>query len=74
MIDLPELPDEDQYRPSTRMREAVTHTFPVDWFLYDNRTSRGLQIDHNVPYTPTGPPGQTRLANLTPPQHQGSAD
>lgn len=66
VIDLPEIPAEDPYRPSHRLREAVIQIFPTDAFPYSQTPSRGLQQDHTVAYRASGPPGQTWTGNLAP--------
>ena len=68
VIDLAELPDEDHYRPSTTLREAVQLTWQYEAAPFSTRRSRGkrIDLDHSVAYLKAGPPGQTSLANLTP--------
>ncbi|HSO68188.1 MAG TPA: hypothetical protein VLQ67_00990, partial [Arachnia sp.] len=66
VIDLPEIPAEDPYRPSHRLHEAVIQIFPTEAFPYSQTPSRGLEQDHTVAYRASGPPGQTRTGNLAP--------
>lgn len=66
VIDLPELPAEDHYRPSGRMREAITQIFVTEAFPYSTTPARGLQLDHTIAYQTAGPPGQTAAGNLAP--------
>ncbi len=66
IIDLPELPAEDQYRPSTRMREAVCQIFTTEAFPHSTTPARGLEADHTIAYRVAGPPGQTSTGNLAP--------
>ncbi len=68
VIDLAELPDEDHYRPSTTLREAVQLTWHHEAAPFSTRRSRGkrIDLDHSVAYLKAGPPGQTSLGNLTP--------
>ncbi|MCC2592941.1 hypothetical protein LKO27_05875 [Tessaracoccus sp. OS52] len=65
VIDLNELPAEDSYVPSTRLRMALGLSLPQELFPFSNRSQRGLDVDHTVPYRPGGG-GQTRLGNLAP--------
>lgn len=66
VIDVPELPDEDHYRPSAKLREAVIQIFPTEAFPYSQTPSRGLEQDHTTAYRLTGDGGQTRVGNLAP--------
>ncbi|TRY16428.1 hypothetical protein FOJ82_16020 [Tessaracoccus rhinocerotis] len=65
MIDLGDVPPEDQYVPSISMKQAVSLAAQHEVFLYSNRTSRGLDLDHTRPYRPRTR-GQTRVGNLAP--------
>lgn len=65
VIDLNQVPPEDQYVPSTGMRRALRLTMPTEMFPYSNRSSRGLDLDHTQPYR-TGVREQTRIGNLAP--------
>ncbi|CAL8973228.1 hypothetical protein TESS_TESS_02692 [Tessaracoccus sp. O5.2] len=65
VIDLPEIPAEDPYRPSARLREAVIQLFPTEAFPYSETESRGLEQDHTRAFR-TGPPRQSRIGNLAP--------
>ncbi len=68
VIDLPELPPQDGYRPSPRMREAVRLAFPTEMFPFSDRDSRSLDIDHTVTFEHGAhwTKGQTRIGNLFP--------
>lgn len=66
VIDLPELPAEDGYVPSRRMRTAIQLAMPTDMFPYSRRSSRNLDIDHTISFDACGGTGQTRLGNLLP--------
>lgn len=58
----------DSYEIPDRIRDAVTWRSPVDAFPYGAQPSRGLDLDHTVPYDHSlgAPPGQTRVDNLPP--------
>ena len=68
VVDLNAIAPVDAYEIPDRIRDAVTWRSPADGFPYGNRTSRGLDLDHTIPYQHTGgaPPGQTRIDNLAP--------
>lgn len=65
VIDLPEMPLEDQYRPSARMRRAVELAMAHEAFPFSGRASRRLDVDHTSSYIPRAE-GQTRIGNLGP--------
>lgn len=65
VVDLNEVPPEDQYVPSIRMREAVHLASPHELFPFSDRAGPGLDLDHTLPYRARGP-GQTRMGNLAP--------
>ena len=48
------------------MRDLVILRDPTCVFPHCQRDSRGCDLDHIDPYDDTGPPGQTRPANLAP--------
>ncbi|WP_203568130.1 hypothetical protein [Aestuariimicrobium ganziense] len=54
------------YEVPQRMQEAVRLRSPVSVFPFSTRSSRGLDLDHTVPFDPGGAPGQTNEANLGP--------
>lgn len=57
----PRLPD------PIRIRERVKLTHPVEGFPYGTtETTMHTDLDHIVPYDPTGPPEQTSTENLSP--------
>ena len=71
VIDLTRQAPVDAYELPDRLREAVHLVAPSDVFPFAGAPSRGLDVDHSVPYDPalTGRPGQrwsTRLGNLGP--------
>lgn len=66
VIDLNDLPDEDQYLPSDSLRAAVGLAAPNELFPYSSRATPGLDLDHTVPFMRANGPGQTRLGNLAP--------
>lgn len=66
VVDLPSLPPQDGYRPSSRTRWAAHEVFPTEPFPFSTTNSRGLELDHTTAYQPCGPPGQTGIGNLAP--------
>lgn len=66
VIDLPTLKPQNGYRPSDRMRAAITSIFPTEPFPFSTNNSRRLELDHTIAFTATGPPGQTGMGNLAP--------
>lgn len=71
VIDLPEMPAENQYVPSVRLKKALLLAMDREMFPYSNRRSRGLDLDHTDPYAVGDRPwrtrpGQTRMGALTP--------
>ncbi|MFT4295106.1 MAG: hypothetical protein QM582_06810 [Micropruina sp.] len=56
----------DHYEIPAGLRERIMLRDSVEIFPYSARTARSCQLDHTVPYTDNGPPGQTRAANLGP--------
>lgn len=66
VIDLPTLRSQNGYRPSDRMRAAITSIFPTEPFPFSTNNSRRLELDHTVAFTAAGPPGQTGVGNLAP--------
>ncbi len=68
IIDQTAIAPVDSYEIPDRIRRAVTWRSPVDTFPYGNQPSRGLDLDHTIPYQHTSgaPPGQTRVDNLAP--------
>jgi len=65
VIDLPELPAEDQYVPSVPLKRGILLAFDNDMFLYRQHRSQGLDVDHTRAYR-LGCRGQTRVGNLAP--------
>lgn len=66
VIDLPRLPDEDQYRPTLAMRRAVLARWRSEAFPFSTTRSIRSQLDHVISYFRNGPPGQTGLKKLIP--------
>ncbi len=65
VIDPAEIPAEDRYVPTVRMRKALVLALKHELFPYSNTRSAGLDIDHTQPFAP-GRPAQTRIGNLAP--------
>jgi hypothetical protein len=69
VIDPVETPPADSYEIPRRIREAVFLQTPASVFPWGTGTSRGMDVDHTIPYLPPsrgGPPGQTTVDNLGP--------
>ncbi|MBA3309019.1 MAG: HNH endonuclease [Nocardioidaceae bacterium] len=69
VIDLANQAPVDGYEVPDRLREATHLRSPVDAFPYGTNTTRRKDHDHTDPYIDPGdggPPGQTRLDNLSP--------
>jgi hypothetical protein len=67
VIDLNQHVSVDAYEIPDRIRERVKLTYPVEQFPYGTaETTNSTDLDHVVPYDPTGPPGQTSSRNLRP--------
>ena len=66
MIDLNQQAPVDGYEIPDRLRQAVHLAMPTDVFPYATNKTRHKDIDHTIPYTDTGPPGQTGIGNLAP--------
>ena len=56
----------DAHDPPAWMRELVILRDPRCVFPHCQRDARACDLDHIIPYDDTGPPGQTRPANLAP--------
>ncbi len=56
----------DQYEIPAGLRERIMLRDSIEIFPHSSRTARTCQLDHTIPYTKDGPPGQTRAANLGP--------
>ncbi|WP_460820272.1 DUF222 domain-containing protein, partial [Microlunatus parietis] len=66
VIDLNDVPPPvDAYEIPARHREHAFLRQPGSAFPWSTAT-RNLDLDHTDPYEPNGPPGQTRVATLTP--------
>ncbi|GAB3818856.1 hypothetical protein GCM10028820_21900 [Tessaracoccus terricola] len=65
VIDLNDVPAEDQYVPSDSLRTAVGLAAPNELFPFSSRAT-GLDLDHTVAFKRANGPGQTRLGNLAP--------
>ena len=69
VIDPAETPPADGYEIPRRLREAMFLQTPASVFPWGTTTSRGMDMDHTIPYLPPargGPPGQTAMDNLGP--------
>lgn len=66
VVDLAGQAPVDGYEVPARHREAVHLMTPFDVFPYASNTSRSKQVDHTVPYSSHGPPGQSRIGNYGP--------
>ncbi|HEX2856543.1 MAG TPA: hypothetical protein VHO26_03550, partial [Propionibacteriaceae bacterium] len=67
VLDVARITPVDSYEIPDRMREALRYRQPYDTFPGSTRaSSHGCDLDHTTPYQPGGPPGQTRLENLSP--------
>jgi hypothetical protein len=66
VLDLSQTWAVDGYETPPRMREQVTLRWPVEVFPNGTLPARRGDLDHVVPYRPTGPPGQTSAENLAP--------
>lgn len=56
----------DAYEIPDTMRQQVILRDTHEVFPYSSRTARHSDLDHTTPWTPTGPPDQTRPGNLGP--------
>jgi hypothetical protein len=55
------------YEIPRRIRERVKLTYPVEQFPFGaGETTNSTDLDHVMPFDPTGPPGQTSTSNLRP--------
>ncbi|GCD89158.1 DUF222 domain-containing protein [Nocardioides sp. LS1] len=59
VIDLKDLISSCAYEHPEAIKERIHLRQPVDCFPHATRVSRKVDLDHPVPYRPTGPPGQT---------------
>lgn len=68
VIDLANVPDEDHYRPSGPMTQAIDQIFLTEPFPFSSRSCRSprIELDHTIAFRASGPPGQTRVGNLAP--------
>lgn len=66
VIDLRETTSVNGYEHPQAMRERIVLRTPGEVFPHASRVSRRLDLDHAVPYQPTGPPGQTGEDNTAP--------
>jgi hypothetical protein len=67
VIDLNDHVSVNAYEIPHRIRERVKLTYPVEQFPYGTgETTNSTDLDHVVPFDPTGPPGQTSTKNLRP--------
>lgn len=68
VVDPGMIPPVDAYEFPQRMREALWLRTPASVFPYSANTSRGMDINHTIPYRSGSPPGagQTGLHNAGP--------
>jgi hypothetical protein len=66
VLDLAHQIPADAWEIPVRHRHAVHLMTPADTFPFATNTTRSKQIDHTIPYDPTGPPGQSRIGNYGP--------
>jgi hypothetical protein len=67
VIDLNDHVSVNAYEIPHRIRERLKLTYPVEQFPYGTlETTNSTDLDHVIPYNPTGPPGQTSTRNLRP--------
>ncbi|WP_433021140.1 hypothetical protein [Kribbella sp. CA-294648] len=67
VIDLHDQINVNAYEIPTRLRERIKLTYPVEQFPYGpGETTNHTDLDHVIPYNPTGPKGQTSTTNLRP--------
>ncbi|GAB3766599.1 hypothetical protein FB382_001812 [Nocardioides ginsengisegetis] len=59
VIDLKDLVSSCAYEHPEAIKERIHLRQPLDCFPHATRVSRKVDVDHPVPYRPTGPPGQT---------------
>lgn len=66
VLDLSRVPSTDRYEIPDQLRDAVHLRFPTEIFPFSARDSRGLDLDHTIPWHRYGGSGQTGLDNLAP--------
>ncbi|GAA1620505.1 hypothetical protein GCM10009744_04150 [Kribbella alba] len=67
VIDLKDHLSVNAYEIPRRIRERVKLTYPVEQFPFGaGETTNSTDLDHVMPFDPTGPPGQTSTSNLRP--------
>ena len=66
VLDTAQILPTSAYEVPGRMREVLELRNPTSVFPHSTRRTRRLDLDHTVPYSTSGPPGQTRLGNLGP--------
>lgn len=66
VIDLPRMPEENQYRPSVAMRRAVLARWREEVFPFSTSRSIKKDLDHILEWFKRRGPGQTNLHNLVP--------
>ncbi|MDO5677761.1 MAG: hypothetical protein Q4G35_09685 [Propionibacteriaceae bacterium] len=66
VIDLPRLPDEDQYRPSLAMRRALRTRWRYEAFPFSTTLAQDCQSDHVKRYAWNGKLLQTGLKKMIP--------
>ncbi|NEA31775.1 HNH endonuclease signature motif containing protein [Streptomyces sp. SID13031] len=67
VIDLHDQLNTNAYEIPRRLREHIKLAYPVEQFPYGPaETTDSTDLDHVIPYNPSGPPGQTSTTNLRP--------
>lgn len=66
VLDLSRVPSTDRYEIPDQVRDAVHVRYPIEIFPYSASDSRGLDLDHTIPWRRNGGPGQTSMDNLAP--------
>jgi hypothetical protein len=59
VIDVKDCVSTSAYEHPEAIKERIHLLHPGDTFPHATRVSRKVDLDHPVPYRPTGPPGQT---------------
>lgn len=67
VIDLHDQINTNAYEIPARLRERIKLAYPVEQFPYGTaETTNRTDLDHVIPYDPTGKAGQTSTTNLRP--------
>jgi hypothetical protein len=54
----------DCYEVPDRLRQQIHLRSPASAFPWSSATGRRMDLDHTIPFTNLGPPGQTRVGNV----------